>query len=249
MLSVPFLLVQMQIINYQDYNAILYYENYARLAAYLPVIAYVIHAIITAIKNKRAGQKLSRSAIIILTIFIVLSLGIGGTITAIDAHYRARYNAVKNEVEKIEAKSITPHGGKEWDYNKYSGSAQDRGNGIGGLKYCATNSCPNVAKSWFVSIEPGKEYEFIKDLANQNGFKGAVDQNKSTCEFSVPGVSSSDCTAAGENGTLYIVLRLEPKDETLRDYPEMGLKLPKLDDASPRVWRQLNIDLTRTWGN
>jgi hypothetical protein len=228
------------------------YVYIIKITATVLILAYMIYTIARAIRLRQKGQKLSKAAIVTMSILGVIIIGGGSTYFGIDNYYRGRYNAVENQLKAIESKSILPAGGKKWENPKYIGYELDRGNGIGNLRYCATNSCPNLARSWLVPIEPGKEYEFIKNLAMQSGFGSAVDKSKTVCQFDVPGVSSSTCVAEGSSGTLYMTLRLEQLDmESLRTTYAYSPNLhkPDLPNVSPKVWLDLDINLTRTWGN
>lgn len=239
-------LSNMGIISFQDAGP---YGYYASWVAYALALVYVAHAIFTAVKHKKAGHKVPKRAIITLSTIAAIALVVGGTIFTIDMHYRNRYNAVNDELNKIAANSITPQGGQSWDNPQYEHS--DRGNGIGGLQYCATNSCPYIHKSWLLPLEDGKEYEFIKNLATQNGFKDATDKNLLTCDFGIIGETGNTCIAHGTSGTLYMTLELTELEnlQELYGYPGSTIKIPQLKDVSPKKWRELNISLTRTWGN
>lgn len=239
-------LANIGVISFQDASP---YGYYASHVAYSLIVAYVAHAIFTALKNKKAGHKIPKRAIIVLSTVAATALVIGGTIFAIDTHYRNRYNAVNNELNQISANSITPLGGHSWDNPQYEDS--DRGNGIAGLQYCATNSCPYVHRSWLVPLEDGKEYEFIKNLTKQNGFNDAIDKNLLTCDFGIVGETGNTCIAQGTSGTLYMTLELTALENLQEMYGDPGstVKIPQLKDMSPKKWRILNISLTRTWGN
>lgn len=245
-LSLIMPLSNMGIISFQDAGP---YGFYASQIAYALAVAYVAHAIFTAIKNKKAGHKIPKPAIIALSTSAAIILLVGGTIFTIDTHYRNRYNAVNDELNKIAANNITPLGAQAWDNPQYEHS--DRGNGISGLQYCSTNSCPYIQKSWLIPLEAGKEYEFIKNLTTQNGFKDAIDKNQLTCDFGIVGEKGNTCIAQGTSGTLYMTLELTELEnlQELYGYPGSTIKIPQLKDVSPKKWRELNISLTRTWGN
>jgi hypothetical protein len=227
----------------------------AKIAAAILMLAYTAYTITRAVQLRRQGQKPSKAAVVTMSILVITIVGGGSIYFSIDNYYQGRYNAVKSNLQSIEARSILPAGGKPWENPQYIGYKRDRGNGLGNLQYCATNSCPNVARSWLIPIEPGKEYEFIKNIALQNGFDAAIDKSRASCEFDVVGVSSSTCVAEGANrdNKLYMVLRLEKLDmESLRTTYAFNPNLPKMPDMpdlSPKVWLDLEINLTRTWGN
>lgn len=211
-------------------------------AAIILLLAHVAHSLSQAVTRKRQGTRFfTKSSLIVGAIFgLIVIVGLG-TYEVIDYHYRSRFNAVKQVVDSIETKSIKPIGGKAWEDPRYP-YARAMGDGLMGMADCnATVSCPHITNTWLVPIEPGKEYEFIKSLATTNGFDSAIDKTKTNCDLGIVGETGNTCEAQGTAGTLYIAIHVERIEK--ENMPQ------SLSDVSPRIWRNVMVELTRTWGN
>lgn len=161
-----------------------------------------------------------------LTILSVMAVLLFGAYILVDHHYAVRFDSVNREMERIRHEVVEPLGGVELSGGGYKPTMI--GNDFLRFTGCGPDlTCPQIARSWYVPIEPGQEQVVARSVAQKAGYKIDAIGN-SPCSL----LSTNMCGISASKGNFSVGIDISAATGSPAT-PEQAV--------GSKVWRRVHI--------